>query len=167
MAEIRRGRVARLPGANWEAKFPEFAMDDGRAVGEIRSPETGPLGSAAGQAKTWHWVPAFSVSHLHSFALDDSRKLLLIKDDNGRYIYNPPNLPPSRIFVRFRAKGKNPMVGYVYSSRNHTLMEHIFNRMRAAPNIKNKGPGVVVKRELEMNPEVSYYQSNALVEDWG
>lgn len=174
------GRVARKAGDRWEAKFPEFAFDDGRQVGEmvsnksINSPQRGKL-------MNWQYVTAFQESHLHSFAYDDARLQQNARLDDevvrgedgkvriyeGKRIYpTVDSLPASRIFVQFKATKRNPIVGYVYWSKNHAFMKHVYQAMCIANNagVKGRGPGVALHAYLEQNPEVEYQQSNAPLE---
>jgi hypothetical protein len=163
------GKVARKPGERWEAKFPEFTERDGLHI----APQ---MPSRTPKKVNWQFVTAFQESHLHSFAYDDARirkpfedtvergadgKLRIIEDRRVQQ-----DTQYSRIFVRFKATKRNPIVGYMYESENHPFMKHVYQAMCIANNaaIKGRGPGVALHAYLEQNPEVSYAQMSALPE---
>ena len=131
----------------WDAKYKHKAIDDGRRLGTIAHPEF-----FKPKFDRLKWIPAPPSSHLVAFALDDARELLRRRDEQGRvYVEREADLPMSRVFVRFKAKGNADVTQYGYYCQAHALLEQIYGEMLAA-----ESPGEIVHARLEKDPLIFY-----------
>jgi len=158
-----RGR----PGeTRWEAQDKEVAVGDHRELGAVSLQQLGVKDHVSDRIRrqtieqaTLSWVPGPPSSHVHSFALWDARLLLVQRTRDGQYIVDSPaDLPPSRIYVRFRptkeGKHKTKRKGirrhkargitqYVYYTPKHTWLKDVYQKMLSSDH-----PGAVIHHYL-------------------
>ena len=160
----------RLGESRWRAQDVEVAVGDNRELGAVDLQQLGVSDLVSSRLRSadiqLSWVPGPPTSHVHSFALWDARKLMTVRTQRGQYVVDSPSqLPPSRIYVRFRPspagthktkrrgvrmhKARN-ITQYVYYSPDHLYMKDTYQQMFSAAH-----PGRVIYDRLQ---EVVPYQ---------
>jgi hypothetical protein len=164
---FNRGRAGET---NWKAQDREVSVGDGRDLGAVDLKQLGVKDSVSQRIRSsgginLQWRPGPPTSHIHSFALWDARLLLTMRDPSGAWVVDSPgDLPPSRLYVRFRPspagfhrtkrkgirshKARN-ITQYVYYTEKHSALKTIYERMAMSPH-----PGIIVHDKLQ--EEVPY-----------
>lgn len=128
--EIRSKPAPPIKGRPWEPKFPEVAVPIPQGV----IPEA----DADDFQGDEPWTPAPASSHLLEFRLWDRRKYAFIRKFG-------PHGGASQLEIRFRAKGRRPVAGYVYYiTDGPAKAAEIFAEMAAA-----ESPGTISKAKVE------------------
>jgi hypothetical protein len=158
---FNRGR----PGeTRWRAQDRHVAVGDNRDLGAVAFRQYGTSEKVQALLRKTQsemsWRPGPPTSHIHSFALWDARLLLATKTIDGEYVVtNPADLPPSRIYVRFRpspaglhktkrrgtrAHKARAITQYVYYSSEHSKLKDIYQQMAGSSH-----PGKIVYAKLQ------------------
>ncbi len=111
------------PGrGEWIAKFPGFAVDDGR---KLDSPDS--------NAGTTGWVDAPATSHVHSFTFFDARTVKGPRQIVAwAYLHSPLVAGRSVLGVKFKPTERVGITWYQYFFIDHVKGQDIFQAMSIA-----------------------------------